>query len=112
MKHIVFTIVFVFGLAAQLFAADQKYDKRLQDVEENVATLQESHQAVGSQVMLLREKTEAITEMVNTSNGFIANQISASEWLVGIIALVMGLAGIGLGIYIGRMHNLRANGLM
>lgn len=104
MKKLIFLLLSSFFVPV-LFAADNKTELRLQQIEESVSAIKLQQHSYDGEQKLLQEKTKAIWDMIDVSNGSIANEIAASERLMGIMALVIALAAIFVGLYVTILHN-------
>lgn len=58
-----------------------------------------------SQVKVCYEKVDMLSNIVETSNGSIANQLSAANYLLAIVAILIVVGGAILGFYIRRKKN-------
>lgn len=54
------------------------------------------------QIYALQAKSEILTEIIETSNGSIANQLSAAGILLAVIGIIIAIIGGGIGFYIRR----------
>lgn len=71
-------------------------------LEEHTESIQSNVDSLQAKLDALQAKTDLLYSVVETANDGVSNQLSAANYFLALIAVVMAIVGIGLGIYIGK----------
>ena len=65
-------------------------------------SLQNKVDSLQAQLDALQGKTDFLSNVIETANDGVSNQLSAANYFLALIAVVMAVVGIWLSIYIGK----------
>ena len=72
----------------------------ISDLEEHISELNNIADSLQGQIETIRTKTDLLYDIVETSNDSIANQLSATNVLLALIAIILTVGGAIIGLYI------------
>jgi len=79
--------------------------------ESQLSGMQNTIDSLQSELTTLQAKTNMLVEIVETSNDCIANQLSAANYLLAFIAIVLTIGGAIIGFYV-RQKKLEVEGMV